>query len=73
MKAEELTNEELADVLREIKCSGVPKTIFENECMEEAITRIEYLDIICYRIKKMVKQLESTNALRERVDKGCIL
>ena len=70
MKARDLTNEELADVIRSIKITGIAPSPFEQECLDEAAERVEYLDIICTRIHKLTRSLEKTNKLyMERVDK----
>lgn len=72
--AKDLTNEQLADVIRAMKITGISPTRFEQECLDEAAERLEYLDIICARIHKLTRSLEKTNKLyMERVDKGCIL
>ena len=74
MNAKDLTNEQLADVIRTIKITAISPSPFEQECLDEAAERVEYLDIICARIHKFTRILEKINKLyKERVDKGCIL
>lgn len=41
MKAKELTNEELAVILRCMRVTGVARSSFEKECLDEAADRME--------------------------------
>ena len=73
MKPSEMTNEELAIVLRGMKITGICPSQFEKECLMEVADRLEYLDIIVTNIKTLTKELETTNKLYiERVDRECI-
>ena len=46
MKAKDLSNEELAVILRCIRMTGVAATAFERECLDVAADRVELLEII---------------------------
>ena len=73
MKPSEMTNEELADVVRAINITGICPSRFEQACLDEVANRLEYLDLICMRIRNLTRTLETTNKYYvERVDKGCI-
>lgn len=46
MKAKELTNEELAVILRCMTITGAALTTFERECLDVAADRVELLELI---------------------------
>ena len=58
MNAKELSNEELANVLRAIKITGICPSRDEEEYLEEAANRIEFLDVIRLRIRNMINNLQ---------------
>ena len=58
MNAKELSNEELANVLRAIKITGICPSRDEKEYLEEAANRIEFLDVIRLRIRNMINNLQ---------------
>lgn len=41
MRPEELSNEDLADILRILKTTGISPCRYEEECLEEAARRLE--------------------------------
>lgn len=49
MKAKELSNNGLADVLRTLKTTGISPSRFEEECLEEAAMRLERTDLFLKR------------------------
>ena len=53
MKAKELTNEELAVILRCMRMTGVAASAFERECLDEAADRMELFALV-----KIIKENE---------------
>ena len=46
MNAKELTNDELAIILRCMKITGIVASQFEKECLDEAADRLELFSLI---------------------------
>lgn len=47
MNVREMTNEQLAAVIRAIRITGITPSTFEQECLEEAARRLEDNDGCC--------------------------
>lgn len=58
MNAKELSNDELALILRTINTTGIAPTRFEMECIEEGACRIEYLERVSQRIHSILQSME---------------
>ena len=58
MKANELTNRELADILQTLKVTGIAPTEFEKQCLQEACYRIIYIDSAIERIRNIREDIE---------------
>ncbi len=56
MKAKELSNEELAIILRCMTVTGIASSVFERECLDVAADRIELLELITSKEEKDVKR-----------------
>lgn len=56
MKAKELTNEELAIILRCMTVTGIASSVFERECLDVAADRVELLELITSKEEKDVKR-----------------
>lgn len=46
MKAKELSNEELAVIIRCIRVTGIAATLFEKECLDEAADRLDLFALV---------------------------
>lgn len=46
MKAKDLSNEELAIILRCMTVTGIASSVFERECLDVAADRVELLEIL---------------------------
>ena len=46
MNVKDLTNEELAVILRCMRITGVARSVFERECLDEAADRLELFALI---------------------------
>lgn len=46
MNPKELTNEELAIILRCMTVTGIASTVFERQCLDVAADRVELLEIL---------------------------
>lgn len=53
MNAKELTNEELAVILRCMRVTGLASSSFEKECLDEAADRMELFALV-----KIIKENE---------------
>lgn len=56
MKAKDLSNEELAIILRCMTVTGIASSIFERECLDVAADRVELLELITSKEDKDVKR-----------------
>lgn len=56
MKAKELSNEELAIILRCMTVTGIASSVFERECLDVAADRVELLELITSKEEKDVKR-----------------
>lgn len=56
MKAKELTNEELAIILRCMTVTGIASTVFERQCLDVAADRVELLEILTKKEETDVKR-----------------
>ena len=52
MKAKDLTNEELAIILRCMTVTGIASTLFERECLDVAADRVELLEMLTIKEDK---------------------
>jgi len=52
MRAKELSNEQLATVLRTMRATGISPSPYEQECLEEAAIRLERTDLVLRRPNK---------------------
>lgn len=51
MNAKDLTNEELAIILRCMRVTGLAASLFEKECLDEAADRMEFFTLTMEEIK----------------------
>ena len=56
MKAKDLSNEELAIILRCMTVTGIASTVFERECLDVAADRVELLELITSKEDKDAKR-----------------
>ena len=56
MKAKELSNEELAIILRCMTITGIAHTTFERECLDVAADRVELLELLTKKEESDVKR-----------------
>lgn len=56
MKAKDLSNEELAIILRCMTVTGIASSVFERECLDVAADRVELLELITSKEEKDVKR-----------------
>ena len=56
MKAKDLSNEELAVILRCMTITGAALTTFERECLDVAADRVELLEILTKKEETDVKR-----------------
>ena len=56
MNAKELSNEELAIILRCMTVTGIAATVFERQCLDVAADRVELLELITSKEDKDVKR-----------------
>ena len=56
MNAKELTNEELAIILRCMTVTGIASTVFERQCLDVAADRVELLELLTSKEEKDVKR-----------------
>ena len=56
MNAKELTNEELAVILRCMTITGIARTTFERECLDVAADRVELLELLTKKEESDVKR-----------------
>lgn len=56
MKAKDLSNEELAIILRCMTVTGIASSVFERECLDVAADRVELLELLTSKEEKDVKR-----------------
>ena len=56
MNAKELSNDELAVILRCMRVTGLASTAFERECLDIAADRIELFELLCKKEETDVKR-----------------
>lgn len=56
MKAKDLSNEELAIILRCMTVTGIASSVFERECLDVAADRVELLELLTSKEDKYVKR-----------------
>lgn len=52
MNAKDLSNEELAIILRCLTVTGIAPTLFERECLDVAADRVELLEMLTIKEDK---------------------
>lgn len=56
MNPKELSNEELAVILRCMTVTGIASTVFERQCLDVAADRVELLELLTKREDHDVKR-----------------
>lgn len=56
MKAKDLSNEELAIILRCMTVTGIASSVFERECLNVAADRVELLELLTSKEDNDVKR-----------------
>ena len=55
MNAKDLSNEELAIILRCMTITGIASTVFERQCLDVAADRVELLELLTKKENKNVE------------------
>ena len=55
MTAKDLSNEELAIILRCMTITGIASTVFERQCLDVAADRVELLELLTKKENKNVE------------------
>lgn len=57
MNPKELTNEELANVVRAMRVTGLCPSNYEKSCLEEVANRLELLEFVSQKIETMIRMI----------------
>ena len=57
MNPKELSNDELATIVRSMLVTGISPSAYEKSCLEEAANRIELLEFVSCKIETMIQMI----------------